>query len=52
MKAVIIKTGLEVYIREELTPKHKWNNEMVVVSKKENGMAIFCVNKEDLKIKK
>jgi hypothetical protein len=51
MKAIIIKTGLEVYIREEFTPKHETNKGMIAVSKKETGIAYFCINKEDLKIK-
>lgn len=50
MKAIIIKTGLEVFIREEIKPNHFWNKGMVSVSKKKDGTSIFCVDINELKI--
>jgi hypothetical protein len=51
MKAIIKKSGLEVFLREDITPKHTWNNGKVAVSKQEEGIAYFCVNQEDLELK-
>jgi len=48
-KATLITTGIQVYIREDKTAKHHWNEGLVVVSKKETGNAIFCVSVDDLK---
>lgn len=47
MKAIIKKTGLEVFIREDVRP-HASNHGMVCVSKQPTGMCVFSVNKEDL----
>ena len=51
MKATIKETGLEVFVREDITPKHNWNTGKIAVSKQADGMAYWCVNKEDLIIK-
>ena len=48
MKATIKKTGLEVFIREDVKP-HSSNYGMVCVSKGLNT-AVFSVEKEDLEI--
>ena len=50
MKAIIKKTGLEVYIREELTAQGILNQGMICVSKRKEGMEYFCVNEDDLEI--
>ena len=50
MKAIIKKTGLEVYIREEFTAQSIINQGMVCVSKQKEGNAYFCVNKYDLEL--
>lgn len=47
MKAIIKKTGLEVFIREDYTP-HQSNKGMICVSKLKDGNCIFSVNKEYL----
>jgi len=48
-KAIYTRTNIEVYIREDLTPKHYWNTGKVCVSKQPTGMAYFSVDKEQLK---
>jgi len=52
MKAIIKKTGLEVFVREDIQPVHNWNTGKIVVSKQPTGVCTFCVNAEDLKISK
>jgi len=51
MKATIKKTGLEVFIREDINPKHDWNKGKITVSKQPEGKAVFCVDLEELEIK-
>lgn len=48
--AIIIETGMKVFIHEGKTPSHSWNSDKVVVSKQPNSACVFSIELEKLEI--
>ena len=51
MKAIIKKSGLEVFVRTDVKANNSWNHGKICVSKQPTGMMYFCVDSDEIEIK-